>query len=198
MSTQVDQKSVRPVLSDVAAIRARARRHIDEGAVTPSYDANKEMVIKLLNEALATEIVCVLRYRRHYFMAQGLLSEAIKKEFLAHSQEEQAHADTIAERIVQLNGEPDFDPKTLTARSHAEYAAGANLEDMLKEDLIAERIAIESYREMVAYMGTHDPSTRRMLERILAVEEEHAEELQSMLGGIQSLTKSSSPTAAGR
>jgi bacterioferritin len=198
MSTQVDQKSVQPVLSDVAAIRARARRHIEEGAVTPSYDANKEMVIKLLNEALATEIVCVLRYRRHYFMAQGLLSEAIKKEFLAHSQEEQAHADTIAERIVQLNGEPDFDPKTLTARSHAEYAAGANLEDMLKEDLIAERIAIESYREMVDYMGTHDPSTRRMLERILAVEEEHAEELQSMLGGIQSLTKSSSPTAAGR
>lgn len=198
MSTQIDQKSAQPALSDVAAIRARARRHIDEGAVTPSYNANKEMVIKLLNEALATEIVCVLRYRRHYFMAQGLLSEAIKKEFLVHSQEEQAHADTIAERIVQLNGEPDFDPKTLTARSHAEYAAGANLEDMLKEDLIAERIAIESYREMVGYMGTHDPSTRRMLERILAVEEEHAEELSSMLGGIQSLTKSSSPTAAGR
>jgi bacterioferritin len=198
MSTQLDQKSAKPVLSDVAAIRARARRHIEDGAVTPSYDANKEMVIKLLNEALATEIVCVLRYRRHYFMAQGLLSEAVKKEFLAHSQEEQAHADTIAERIVQLNGEPDFDPKTLTARSHAEYAAGANLEDMLKEDLIAERIAIESYREMVEYMGTHDPSTRRMLERILAVEEEHAEELSSMLGGIQSLTKSSSPTAAGR
>jgi bacterioferritin len=198
MSTQIDPKPVQPALSDVAAIRARARRHIDEGAVTPSYNADKEMVIKLLNEALATEIVCVLRYRRHYFMAQGLLSEAIKKEFLAHSQEEQAHADTIAERIVQLNGEPDFDPKTLTARSHAEYAAGANLEDMLKEDLIAERIAIESYREMVGYMGTRDPSTRRMLEGILAVEEEHAEELQSMLGGIQSLTKSSSPTANGR
>jgi len=170
-----------PLPNDVAAIRARARRHIEEGAVTPSYNANKEVVLKLLNEALATELVCVLRYRRHYFMAQGMVAEAVKKEFLVHSQEEQGHADKIAERIVQLGGEPDFDPKSLTARSHAEYVAGSSLEDMIKEDLIAERIAIESYREMIAYMNVHDPSTRRMLEGILAVEEEHAEELSSML-----------------
>jgi bacterioferritin len=189
MSDQVKQNSNQPFVSDVAAIRERARRHIEEGAVTPSYNANKEVVIKLLNEALATELVCVLRYRRHYFMAEGVLAEAVKKEFLVHSQEEQGHADLIAERIVQLGGSPDFDPKSLTGRSHAEYVAGTTLEDMIKEDLVAERIAIESYREMVEYMNVHDPSTRRMLEGILAVEEEHAEELSSMLNNVHSLMK---------
>jgi bacterioferritin len=174
-------------ISNIAAIRKRARKHIEAGAVTPSYSADRETVLKLLNEALATEIVCVLRYRRHYFMAQGLLAEAIKQEFLAHAQEEQGHADQIAERIVQLGGEPNFNPDGLTQRSHAEYVAGKDLEDMIREDLIAERIAIESYREMVEYMGERDPTTRRMLESILGVEEQHAEELASMLENLHQL-----------
>lgn len=189
MNDQVRSNAKQPFVSDVAAIRERARRHIEEGAVTPSYNADKQVVLKLLNEALATELVCVLRYRRHYFMAQGVLAEAVKKEFLVHSQEEQGHADQIAERIVQLGGEPEFDPKELAGRSHAEYVAGSDLEEMIKEDLVAERIAIESYREMVEYMNVHDPSTRRLLEGILAVEEEHAEELSSMLANVHSLTK---------
>jgi bacterioferritin len=174
-------KSATPFLSDIAALRKRAREHIEQGAVTPSYAADKQTVLKLLNEALATELVCVLRYRRHYFMAAGALAEAIKKEFLVHAQEEQGHADQIAERIVQLGGEPDFNPETLTGRSHAQYVAGESLESMLREDLIAERIAIESYKEMVLYIADKDSTTRRMLEGILAVEEEHAEEISSML-----------------
>jgi bacterioferritin len=174
-------------LSDIAAIRKRARQHITDGAVTPSYDADRETVLKLLNEALATEIVCTLRYRRHYFMAEGILAESIKKEFLAHAQEEQGHADQIAERIVQLGGEPNFDPTGLTARSHAEYVEGDSLEEMIKEDLVAERIAIESYREMIAYMEGRDSTTRRMLEGILAVEEEHAEELASMMEDVREI-----------
>ena len=168
-------------ISDVKTLRERARRHIEEGAVTPSYGADKELVLRLLNEALATELVCVLRYRRHYFLAAGALAEAVKKEFLVHAQEEQAHADLIAERIVQLGGEPNFDPEGLAGRSHSEYVAGKTLTDMLREDLIAERIAIESYTEMIAYLQDKDATTRRMLEGILAVEEEHAEELASML-----------------
>lgn len=181
------QDPAHPHLSEISAIRARARQHLSEGAVTPGYDANKEIVLKLLNEALATELVCVLRYRRHYYMAEGVLAEAVKKEFLAHSNEEQGHADLIAERIIQLRGEPNFDPNGLAARSHAEYAPGVTLEDMLTEDLVAERIAIESYREMIEYVGAHDPTTRRMLEQILGVEEEHADELSSMLKGVHSL-----------
>jgi bacterioferritin len=182
-------------ISNIAAIRKRARQHIEEGAVTPSYSADKETVLKLLNEALATELVCVLRYRRHYFMAQGLLAEAVKKEFLVHAQEEQGHADQIAERIVQLGGEPNFDPSSLTQRSHAEYKEGRDLDDMIKEDLIAERIAIESYREMVEYMTGRDHTTRRMLESILAVEEEHAEELSSMRDNVQRLLPQHEPQA---
>lgn len=170
-----------PFISDVKTLRERARRHIEEGAVTPSYGADKDLVLRLLNEALATELVCVLRYRRHYFLAAGALAEAVKKEFLVHAQEEQAHADLIAERIVQLGGEPNFDPTGLADRSHSEYVAGKTLTDMLREDLIAERIAIESYTEMIAYLQDKDATTRRMLEGILAVEEEHAEELASML-----------------
>ncbi len=174
-------------LSDIATLRQRARQHIADGAVTPSYNADRETVLKLLNEALATEIVCTLRYRRHYFMAEGILAESIKKEFLVHAQEEQGHADQIAERIVQLGGEPNFNPDGLSARSHAEYVEGESLEEMIKEDLVAERVAIESYTEMIAYMEKHDSTTRRMLEGILAVEEEHAEELASMMEDVHHL-----------
>jgi bacterioferritin len=188
-----------PFLSDVTELRRRAREHIENGAVTPSYLADKEVVLNLLNDALATELVCVLRYRRHYFMADGLLAEAVKKEFLVHSNEEQGHADRIAERIIQLGGEPDFDPKGLLSRSHAEYAPGTTLESMIKEDLIAERVAIESYGEMINYLGTRDHTTRRMFEQILAVEEEHAEELSSMLKNVHGMTygQSAVRTAAG-
>jgi bacterioferritin len=185
------EKDTQPHLSDIKTIRERARQHISAGAVTPGYDANREVVLKLLNEALATEIVCVLRYRRHYYMAEGVLAEGVKKEFLEHSNEEQEHADWIAERIVQLGGEPNFDPAGLTTRSHAEYKEGKTLEDMIVEDLVAERIAIESYREMVDYIGNHDSTSRRVLEKILSVEEQHAEELASMLKGVHALTRNS-------
>lgn len=170
-------------LSSVAELRRRARESLNEGAVTPSYGADRTTVLSLLNEALATELVCTLRYRHHYFVAQGLPAEAIKQEFLTHAQEEQQHADQIAERIVQLGGNPNFDPVGLAERSHAEYGKGDNdvLVNMLRDDLVAERVAIESYREMIAYIGAGDPTTRRMLEGILAVEEEHAEEIASML-----------------
>ncbi len=171
-----------PFLSDIREIRRRAREHIQAGAVTPSYDANRAVVLQVLNQALATELVCVLRYRRHYFMADGVLAEAVKREFLTHAEEEQAHADQIAERIVQLGGAPDFDPEGLAMRSHSEYREGdSSLLQMIKEDLVAERVAIESYREIIQFVGSHDPTTRRMLESILAKEEEHAEELRSML-----------------
>ena len=168
-------------LTDVKTLREQARRNIDDGAITPSYSADRITVLKLLNEALATELICVLRYRRHYFMAKGIESKSIAAEFLEHANEELAHADLIAERIVQLGGEPDFSPDSLTSRSHAEYMPGDSLANMIKEDLIAERIAIDSYREMVVYLGDQDSTTRRMLESILAVEEQHAEELADLL-----------------
>ncbi|CAA9891042.1 Bacterioferritin [Candidatus Methylobacter favarea] len=171
-------------LTDVPTLRKNAREHIDEGAVTAGYSADRKTVLKLLNEALATEIVCVLRYRRHYFMARGINSKSIAAEFLAHANEEQAHADLIAERIVQLSGEPDFSPDTLTSRSHAEYVEGNTLMDMIKENLVAERVAIDSYREMIQYLGDQDPTTSRMLEGILAVEEEHADDLVDVLEGL--------------
>ena len=173
-------------LSDVKSLRQRVRAHIDEGAVTPNYGANRDKVVEILNEALATEIVCVLRYKRHYYMAQGMESEAVKQEFLEHANEEQVHADEIADRIVQLGGEPNLDPQGLTTRSHSEYVEGNSLRDMVREDLIAERIAIESYREMVNFIGAGDSTTRRMLEQILAVEEEHAEDMNSLLQGLPS------------
>ena len=168
-------------LTEVQALRKRARQHIDGGAVTSGYGADREMVLKLLNESLATEIVCVLRYRRHHFMAKGIESKSIADEFLVHSNEEQGHADQLAERIVQLGGEPDFSPQGLAERSHAEYVEGATLEGMIKEDLVAERIAIDSYRGFIQYLGDKDPTTRRMLESILAVEEQHADELAGLL-----------------
>ena len=174
-------KSQVSIIKDVQTIRDRARQHIEEGAMTFDYKADRETVIKLLNEALATEIVCVLRYRRHYFTAEGMNAESVKSEFLAHAGEEQAHADQLAERIVQLGGEPNLSPEGLADRSHSEYIEGENLEDMIKEDLVAERIAIESYRDMIAFVGSDDPTTRRLLEEILMKEEEHAEDLVSLL-----------------
>jgi bacterioferritin len=171
----------KPFLTDIKTLRERARRHIDRGAVTEGYSADRETVIKLLNEALATEIVCVLRYRRHHFMASGINAESVAAEFLVHANEEQGHADLIAARIVQLGGAPNFSPEGLLTRSHAEYVEGDSLTDMIKEDLVAERIAIDSYREMITYVGNDDPTTRRMLEGILAMEEEHADDLVSML-----------------
>jgi len=176
-------------ISDVATLRERARRHIEEGAVTEGYGANREVVLKLLNEALATELVCVLRYKRHYYMAEGPQSDAAAAEFLEHAKQEEEHADQIATRIVQLGGEPDFSPDTLTARSHAEYKPGTDLVDMIKEDLVAERIAIDSYREMALFIGEGDPTTRRMLEEILAVEEEHADDLASLLAADSSMNR---------
>ena len=171
------------VLTDTATLRANARKSIEDGAITRSYDADRKEIIKLLNAALATEWVCVLRYYRHYFMAKGMLADAVKGEFLEHAQQEQAHANKIAERIVQLGGEPDLDPDTLTARAHAEYREGGDLRDMVKEDLIAERIAIDSYREMINYIGDRDTTTKRILESILAQEEEHADEFSDLLDG---------------
>ena len=173
-----------PFLTDVKTIRERARRHIEEGAVTANYGADKDTVIRLLNEALATEIVCTLRYRRHYFMAKGLTSAAVAAEFLEHAKEEQEHADRFADRIVQLGGEPNFSPEGLSARSHAEYVEGESLIEMIREDLVAERIAIESYRDMITYIGAGDPTTRRLIEQVLAVEEEHAEDLLSLIEGM--------------
>ncbi|MCC8446394.1 ferritin-like domain-containing protein [Xanthomonas translucens] len=170
-------------LTDTATLRANARQSIEDGAITKSYSADREAVIKLLNDALATEYVCVLRYYRHYFMASGMLADAIKAEFLEHAQQEQEHAHKLAERIVQLGGEPDLNPDTLTARSHAEYKEGEDLRDMVKENLIAERIAIDSYREMIHFVGDKDTTTKRILEQILAQEEEHADEFSDLLEG---------------
>lgn len=170
-----------PFLTDVATLRERARKHMDAGAVTENYGADPKLVVKVLNEALATEIVCVLRYKRHYYMAQGIASESVKQEFNQHATEEQGHADRIAARIVQLGGEPDLNPETLTKRSHSEYVEGTSLVDMLREDLVAERIAIESYREIVQWLHGKDSTTKRLMEEILAVEEEHADDIKSML-----------------
>lgn len=171
-------------LSDVTTLRQKARANIDQGAVTAGYVADRNEAVKLLNDSLATELVCVLRYRRHHFMARGIHGKSIADEFLIHSNEEQGHADQLAQRIVQLGGEPDFSPDTLNARSHAEYIEGTSLVDMIKEDLVAERIAIDSYRELIAYLGHQDPTTSQMLKGILAVEEEHADELADLLVGL--------------
>jgi bacterioferritin len=168
-------------LTDVQTLRNRARQDIEGGAIMPAYAANREAVIRLLNEALATELVCVLRYKRHYYTASGIHSEAVTAEFAEHAAQELEHVDQIASRIVQLGGDPDFHPDRLTASSHAEYNESKSLGEMIKENLIAERIAIDSYREMINFVGTADPTTRRMLEEILAVEEEHADDMASLL-----------------
>ncbi|MDP2019097.1 bacterioferritin [Hydrogenophaga sp.] len=166
---------------DVTALRMSARQSMEEGAVTAGYGADPKQVIAMLNDSLATELVCVLRYRRHHFMASGIHSHATAAEFLVHSKEEQGHADQLAERIVQLGGEPDFSPDSLSGRSHAEYVEGASLTEMIRENLVAERIAIDSYRHAIESLGNDDPTTRRLLESILAVEEEHADELADLL-----------------
>ena len=170
-------------LTDVQTLRDRARKNIQEGAVTEGYSADRQTVLRLLNEALATELVCFLRYKRHYFMATGLKASVAAAEFLEHAGQELQHADQLAERIVQLGGEPDFNPNGLTQRSHAEYVAGANLREMVTENLVAERIAIDSYRQMINYIGDKDTTTKRILERILEQEEEHADEFADMLEG---------------
>lgn len=168
-------------LSSVETLRANARQHIERGPITESYGADRERVIAVLNEALATELVCVLRYKRHFYMAEGINSGPVAAEFLEHAQQEQGHADQIAARIVQLQGEPDFNPATLVARSHAEYVEGTSLVEMIEEDLVAERVAIASYSEIAAWLGTGDMTTRRIMEQILAVEEEHADDLLTLL-----------------
>ncbi|HEX4440190.1 MAG TPA: ferritin-like domain-containing protein [Thermoanaerobaculia bacterium] len=184
------QPEKQPFLTDIKTLRERARQHIENGAVTDGYRADRKTVIRVLNEALATEIVCVLRYKRHYFMADGIHAQAVAAEFLEHANEEQGHADLIAHRIVQLGGEPNMSPDGMLTRSHSEYVEGANLLDMIREDLVAERIAIESYGEIVRYLGTNDPTTRRMMEEILAKEEEHADDLRTL---IETLTNAGAP-----
>ena len=171
----------KPFVSDIKNIRKRAREHIERGAVTEGYKADRETVIKILNEALATELVCVLRYKYHYYMASGINAQSVAAEFLEHANEEQGHADRIAERITQLGGAPNLSPEGLLTRSHSDYVEGDDLVDMIKENLVAERIAIDSYREIVTYLGNADPTTRRIMEEILAVEEEHAEDMSTLL-----------------
>jgi bacterioferritin len=168
-------------VSDIKKIRERARRHMDQGPVTESYKADLSKVIQVLNQVLATEIVCVLRYRRHYFMAQGIDAEPVAQEFLQHANDEQQHADWVAKRIVQLGGEPDFNPEGLATRSHAEYVEGNSLIEMIQEDLVAERIAIESYTEIIRWLGNDDPTSRKLIEDILKMEEEHADDLANLL-----------------
>ena len=174
-------KPDQPFLSDIKEIRRRARQHMEKGAVTDGYKADLDTVLKILNEALATELVCVLRYKRHHFMARGLNAQSVAEEFAEHAQEEQSHADQIAERITQLGGEPNFSPEGMLTRSHSEYVEGSTLIDMIKEDLVAERIAIESYSEMIRYLGENDPTSRRMMEEILAKEEEHADDMNNLI-----------------
>jgi bacterioferritin len=168
-------------LTDIVELRRRARQHIEQGAITAEYRADREKVIQILNEALATEIVCTLRYRRHYFMATGIHAQAVAEQFLEHANEEQGHADRIAERITQIGGAPDFNPEGLTTRSHAEYIEGESLVDMIREDLVAERIAIDSYAEIIRFLGDGDITSRRIMEEVLANEEEHADELRDLL-----------------
>lgn len=168
-------------LSDVTELRRRAREQIELGAVTAAYGADRERVIEVLNAALATELVCILRYKRHYFTATGINAGPVAAEFLQHANEEQMHADQLATRIVQLQGEPNFDPEGLATRSHAEYDDSSSLVDMIREDLVAERVAIESYSEIIRWLGDSDPTTRRLIEELLAVEEEHADDLLGLL-----------------
>ncbi|AVX26082.1 bacterioferritin [Pseudomonas sp. SZ57] len=171
-------------LSDVNTLRQRARQNVEDGAVTQGYSADRETVLRLLNESLATELVCVLRYKRHYYMASGLKASVAAAEFLEHAEQEAQHADKLAERIVQLGGEPEFNPDTLSKNSHAQYVAGNTLKEMVYEDLVAERIAVDSYREIIQYLGDSDPTTRRIFEEILAQEEEHADDMADILNDL--------------
>lgn len=181
MISKAAEPRKRPFLTDIQEIRRRARQHIQDGAVTDSYKGDRKVVLRVLNEALATEIVCVLRYKRHHYMAKGIHSQAVAEEFLEHAAEEQGHADQIAERITQLEGEPNFNPDGLLTRSHSEYVEGETLVEMIREDLVAERIAVESYTEIIRYLGDNDPTSKRMMEEILAKEEEHADDMKTLL-----------------
>jgi bacterioferritin len=182
-------------VADVEEIRRRARQHIENGAVTEGYRADRETVIRVLNEALATEIVCVLRYKRHYYMATGIHAQAVAQEFLEHSNEEQEHADKIAERITQLGGAPNFNPEGLLTRSHSQYVEGTSLVDMIREDLVAERIAIDSYGEIIRYLGDNDPTSRRVMEEVLAKEEEHADDMVKLVEIFAQNEESAKPSA---
>ena len=184
-------------LTDIQTIRDRARAKMSEGPITEAYGADRKQVIEVLNEALATELVCVLRYKRHYFMADGLNAGPVADEFLQHANEEMDHADQIALRITQLQGEPNFNPIGIAERSHAEYVEGDSLVDMIKEDLVAERVAIESYAEIVQWLGDGDPTTRRLMEQILAVEEEHADDLLSLLADLEPQSPAPGPGPLG-
>ena len=172
------------IISDIKELRKRAREHIENGAITEGYKVDRQTALKLLNEALATETVCVLRYKSHYYAATGIHSEGVKAEFLEHANEEQQHADQIAERITQLGGQPNLNPEGMLTRSHSEYVEGEDLVEMLQEDLVAERVAIESYSEIVRFLGASDPTSRRLFEEILAKEEEHAEDIATLLEGL--------------
>ncbi|MHB8433231.1 MAG: ferritin-like domain-containing protein [Candidatus Tyrphobacter sp.] len=174
-----------PFLSDVKELRRRARENIERGAVTESYRGDPKVACEILNAALATEIVCVLRYKRHFFMAKGLNKDAVAQEFLEHANDEQDHADRIAQRITQLGGAPDLNPEGLAMRSHSEYKEGDTLVDMIREDLIAERVAIESYTEIIRYFADNDPTSRRLLESILEKEEEHANDMQDLIDRLE-------------
>lgn len=185
-----------PFLSDIKTIRKRAREHMQRGAVTGSYTLDRDTVLKLLNEALATEIVCVLRYKAHYYMASGINAKSVAAEFLEHANEEQGHADQIAERITQLDGTPNFAPDGLSARSHAEFVVPDDLAGMIEENLVAERIAIDSYREIINYVGDQDTTTKRMLEGILAMEEEHAEDMKTLMEDFGKKGEPAKPTPA--
>ncbi len=179
--TSASPRSRPPALSDTATLRLRARASLEDGAVTDGYRADRAAVIDLLNRALATELVCMLRYKRHAFTAKGLAAEPIAAEFKKHAAEEEQHADLLAVRISQLGGEPDFSPASLVPRAHSEYDASADLVDMIRADLVAERVAIDSYGEGIRFVGDGDPTTRRLLESILAVEEEHADDMADLL-----------------
>ena len=197
MSPQSPQGDKRgPFVSDIEEIRRRARQHIENGAVTDGYRADRETVIRVLNEALATEIVCVLRYKRHHYMAAGIHAQAVAEEFLEHANEEQQHADMIAERIVQLGGAPNFSPEGLAMRSHSQYVEGTTLMDMIREDLVAERIAIDSYGEIIRYLGTNDPTSRRVMEEILAKEEEHADDRKTLIETLAGIEDSGKPISS--
>ena len=181
MKTQPSKEVKSPFVSDIQELRRRARLHMERGAVTSSYSGDRETVVRILNEVLATETVCVLRYKRHYYMATGIHAQAIAEEFREHAKEEQRHADLVTERITQLDGEPDLNPEGLAMRSHSQYIEGKSLLDMVREDLVAERIAVESYTEIIRYLGTDDPTTRIMMEQIMAKEEEHADDMKKVL-----------------
>jgi bacterioferritin len=172
---------MKPFQTDLEAIRRRARDKMSDGAITGAYTADRDAVVNVLNEVLATENVCVLRYNSHYYKASGIHAQPIAAEFLAHATEEQGHADQVAQRIVQLGGTPNLNPEGLATRSHAQYKEVKNLDEMIKEDLVAERVAIETYSEIVRWIGDGDPTTRRMMEQLLAVEEEHADDLKTLL-----------------